>query len=120
MITDEKILIHNLSLLRLLCYIVLYFCVFVCLRNLFVFVYEICRHLSIQEVDDLNLEVQRFHRIADMCVLESMQQFQIVHSQYKLEFENNLKRPLLSINKYSMHQDRLLEAVQVLYSNNMK
>ncbi|XP_023702624.1 NFX1-type zinc finger-containing protein 1 isoform X3 [Cryptotermes secundus] len=63
------------------------------------------RYISSQEADDLNLEVQRFHRIADMCVLESLPTFQHWTEKNRGIYEKHISGPLMSIVKYSMTVD---------------
>jgi hypothetical protein len=61
--------------------------------------------MSSQEVDDLNLEVQRFHRIADMSVLESLPTFPQMTEETRRVYETYISGPLLSVSKYSMVVD---------------
>ncbi|PSN54472.1 hypothetical protein C0J52_05535 [Blattella germanica] len=71
------------------------------------------RSLSSEEVDDLNLEVQRFHRIVTMCALESVPQFHSLSMQSKKRFGETVRKPLLSIKKYSAEQDEVVKTEQV-------
>jgi hypothetical protein len=64
-----------------------------------------CRYISSQEADDLNLEVRRFHRIADMCVLESVRTFQHMNEKSRGLYETRVSGPLMSVAKYSLTVD---------------
>jgi hypothetical protein len=69
--------------------------------------------MSSQEVDDLNLEIQRFHRIADMCILESLPTFQHMTEETRRIYEMSISGPLLSIVKYSMTVDESVKKLLV-------
>ncbi|PSN54493.1 hypothetical protein C0J52_05539 [Blattella germanica] len=68
------------------------------------------RCLSSEEVDNLNLEAQRFHRIVTMCALESVPNFRKLSLESKKRYMLTVHNPLLSINKYSAEQDNVLKA----------
>jgi hypothetical protein len=69
--------------------------------------------MSNQEVDDLNLEVQRFHRIADMCILESLPTFKLMTEESRRIYETHISGPLLSVAKYSMTLDETVKKLLV-------
>jgi hypothetical protein len=49
--------------------------------------------------------MQRFHRIADMCVLESSPSFQNLTEKDREIYEKQISGPLMSVVKYSMIVD---------------
>jgi hypothetical protein len=78
--------------------------------------------MSNQEVDDLNLEVQRFHRIADICIVESLPTFKEMTEESRRIYETHISGPLLSVAKYSMTLDEtvkklLVSAQKLLFQN---
>jgi hypothetical protein len=61
--------------------------------------------------------MQRFHRIADMCVLESLPTFQHLTEKDRGIYEKHISGPLTSIVKYSMTVD---DGVKILLVNAQK
>jgi hypothetical protein len=58
--------------------------------------------------------MQRFHRIADMCVLESLPTFPHLTEKIRGIYEKRISGPLMSVVKYSMTVD---DGVKIMLVN---